>query len=78
MLLPLTKKRISALLLISWHTAMKTQDAERKTVNLQFLFVMSGASTFLLLKVSTIWRVHNTFGGMRDLAYFEGGIWDAS
>ena len=23
-------------------------------------------------------RVHNRVGGMGDLAYFEGGIWDAS
>ena len=26
----------------------------------------------------TIMRVHNRFGGMRDVAYFEGEIRDAS
>ena len=34
--------------------------------------------TSTTLTVHIIWRVHNRFGGMRDLAYFQGGIRDES
>ena len=34
--------------------------------------------TSTTLTVHIIQRVHNRFGGMRDLAYFQGGIRDES